>query len=294
MPYRPRSSIKRIRLLLLGVLALIGIGTMALAVGTAQENRKASMQNTSSANDFQVIEFRRYTVKVGEQAHFVKYFDTYFPEAFEQLGAMVFGQFTERDHRNHFTWLRGFKDLGARPIVNSAFYYGPLWKAHRDKVNAILPDSDNVMLLRPLSPTSGVTVLPAVDPVSEEAGAQGIVVAQVFAIDKGNEQAFAAQAEAAFASYRAAGAREAGVLVSLDVPNNFPQLPIRTDGPFLVWLGLVRDNQALHKLDPVMRQALPSLTATGLLRGTPERIVLEPTPRSRLRWLERDGTAVQP
>ena len=27
-------------------------------------------------------------------------------------------------------------------------------------------------------------------------------------------------------------------LVTLDVTNNFPQLPIRTDGPYLVWLGV--------------------------------------------------------
>jgi len=33
------------------------------------------------------------------------------------------------------------------------------------------------------------------------------------------------------------------VLVTLDVPNNFPQLPVRTDGPYLVWLGIVRDTR---------------------------------------------------
>jgi hypothetical protein len=258
-------------------------------------NEVTKMESVQHLKDYQVVEFRRYVTSDGELAHFVKYFDAYFPEAFEQLGAMVFGQFTERGHPNHFTWLRGFHDINARPIVNAAFYYGPLWKEHRIKVNAILPDSDNVMLLRPLHGDQGITVLPAVDPVSEEHGAQGIVVAQIFAVKKGSEEAFAKQAEAAFAAYRVNGVHPAGVLVSLDVPNNFPQLPIRTDGPFLIWLGVVRDNAALDRqLAPRLAAAEQSLVAGGLLRGTPERVVMDPTPRSRLRWLTDASAGTAP
>jgi hypothetical protein len=71
----------------------------------------------------------------------------------------------------------------------------------------------------------------------------------------------------------------------LDTKNNFPQLPFRTDGPFLVWLGILKDNQMLEGFMPVADRLLASLTATGLLRSAPELIVLDPTPRSRLRWL---------
>jgi|SRR5690348_2558635 hypothetical protein len=263
----------------------VALGVAAPGYGKPA-SEASTMESVQHLQDYQVVEFRRYVTSDGELAKFVKYFDTYFPEAFEQLGAMVFGQFTERDHPNHFTWLRGFHDINARPIVNAAFYYGPLWKEHRVKVNAILPDSDNVMLLRPLHPDQGITVLPAVDPVTEDQGAQGVVVAQIFAVKKGSEEAFAKQAEAAFGAYRIDGVHPAGVLVSLDVPNNFPQLPIRTDGPFLVWLGVVRDNSTLDKgLAPRLASAEQSLLAGGLLRSTPERVVMDPTPRSRLRWL---------
>lgn len=266
--------------------ACIAPATAAASTPAAPAHAAASMETVKHLQGDQVIEFRRYVTKDGERGNFVKYFDAYFPEAFEQLGAMVFGQFTERGNPNHFTWLRGFKDLSERPIVEAAFYYGPVWKEHRLKVNAILPDSDNVMLMRPLHPDQGVLVLPAVDPVLEERGAQGIVVAQIFSVKKGSEDAFAAQAEQAFAAYRAAGVRDAGVLVSLDVPNNFPQLPIRSDGPFLVWLGVVRDDTVLKgQLAPKLDAAEKALLAGGLLRGAPERIVMEPTPRSRLRWL---------
>ena len=269
----------------LGLMAWLAFAAAIPAHGKPV-NEASPMQSVQHLKDYQVVEFRRYVTSDGELAHFVKYFDTYFPEAFEQLGAMVFGQFTERGHPNHFTWLRGFHDINARPIVNAAFYYGPLWREHRIKVNAILPDSDNVMLLRPLHPDQGISVLPAVDPVTEDHGAQGVVVAQIFAVKKGSEDAFAKQAQIAFAAYLIEGVHPAGVLVSLDVPNNFPQLPIRTDGPFLVWLGVVRDDATLNKrLVPRLASTGQSLLASGLLRGAPERVVMDPTPRSRLRWL---------
>jgi hypothetical protein len=153
-------------------------------------------------------------------------------------------------------------------------------------MNDLMTDSDNVMLLRPLSPERGVLILPAVDPVTEVNGAHGIVVAQIFAVKANSLEAFAKQAETTFASYRTAGAREAGVLVTLDVPNNFPQLPIRTDGPYLVWLGILKDNQALeNEFTMVAGRSLQSLSATGLLRSAPELVILDPTHRSRLRWL---------
>ena len=142
------------------------------------------------------------------------------------------------------------------------------------------------MLLRPLHPDQGITVLPAVDPVIEDHGAHGVVVAQIFTVKKGSEETFAKLAEAAFSAYRIEGVHPAGVLVTLDVPNNFPQLPIRTDGPFLVWLGVVRDDAVVDRqLAPRLTAAEQSLFATGLLRNAPERVVMDPTPRSRLRWL---------
>lgn len=283
-----------VKRLLSGIVAAIALGA-AMSAHAKPANEAPKMESVQHLKDYQVVEFRRYVTSDGELAHFVKYFDAYFPEAFEQLGAMVFGQFTERGHPNHFTWLRGFHDINARPIVNAAFYYGPLWKEHRVKVNAILPDSDNVMLLHPLHADQGISVLPAVDPVTEERGAQGVVVAQIFAVKKGQEEAFAKQAEAAFAAYDVDGVHPAGVLVSLDVPNNFPQLPIRTDGPFLVWLGVVRDNATLNRqLAPRLAATEQSLAASGLLRGTPERVVMDPTPRSRLRWLPDTNTGTAP
>ena len=269
---------------LLTKVPLFAVSAMMLAESNQDMNSK-SMDRVNHLTDFQVIEFRRYIIKDGERDHFAEYFESYFPEAFQQMGAIVFGQFFERKNPGGFTWMRGFKNTDARATINAGFYYGPLWKEHRSTMNSLMVDSDNVLLLRPLSPERGVLVLPAVDPIKERNGAQGVVVAQIFAVKPNSVDDFAQQAEEAFASYRAAGAREAGVLVTLDAPNNFPQLPVRTDGPYLVWLGIVKDNKTLEtQFASVAERSAQSLSATGLLRSAPELVILDPTHRSRLRW----------
>ena len=131
-------------------------------------------------------------------------------------------------------------------------------------------------------------VLPAVDAVDEADGAHGVVVAQIFAIKPGanSVETFAAAASETFTGYRAAGARPLGVLTTLDVPNNFPQLPFRTDGPYLVWLGVVESDDILNaRLAPLASRRAGALERTDLLRGSPDWLVLDPTPRSQLRWL---------
>jgi len=272
---------------LLGLATVIAVCNLTGAQ-SAQPTAKAFMEPAAHLSDFQAIEFRRYTIKETgqEREQFAQYFDTYFPESFQQVGAIAAGSFLERKNQSGFTWIRGFHTIEDRATANAAFYGGSVWKEHKKTMNDLMIDTDNVMLLRPLSPERGLTILPAVDPVVEVNGAQGIVVAQIFAIKANSVEAFAKEAETTFASYRAAGVREAGVLVTLDVPNNYPQLPVRSDGPFLVWLGILKDNQILENdFTPLADRSVQSLSATGLLRGTPELIVLNPTHRSRLRWL---------
>ena len=231
-----------------------------------------------------VVELRRYAIAPGGLDRFARSFDAYFPEAFQALDAIAFGQFAERGRADRFTWLRGTPDYDAHAASKSAFYDGPIWKELAPRVNPLIADSDDVLFLRPLRPERGVVVLPPVDVLTESGGPRGIVVAQIFGVAEGTPDAFAERAEAVFARYRETGAREAGLLVTLDKPNNFPRHPIRTDGPFVVWLGVVPDEGALVKLRAAIDADAPAAKATGLLRGDPETVVLDPTPRSRLRW----------
>jgi hypothetical protein len=246
-----------------------------------------SMQSVRHLKDFGVIELRRYTIKDGQRERFARCFEAFFPGAIQQSGAIVAGEFFERKNPCGFTWIRGFRDMDDRAKANAALYYGPVWKEHRTLMNGLMLDSDDVLLLRPLAPERGIAIFPAVDPVREENGARGVVVAQIFPIRENGVDEFARQAETAFAAYREIGAREAAVLVTLDAANNFPQLPIRTDGPYLVWLGIFKDDEALEsRFRPLAERSVQQLSATGLLQGTVELALLDPAPGSRLRWRE--------
>jgi hypothetical protein len=279
------SCQKRTVLLVAAVLSFSAARGPVLAQGESHQPTNMA-EHDPRLHDFQVFEFRRYAIKAGERKHFAQYFDTWFPEAFQQVGAIAAGSFLERGNETGFTWIRGFHTIDDRAVADAAFYYGSVWNEHRDTLNDLITDSDNVLLLRPLDPERGVIILPAVDPVAETSAGRGVVVAQVFPVKKGGVEAFAKEAETAFARYRAAGARQAGVLVTLDAKNNFPQLRIRTDGDYLVWFGILRDNRTLEKeFIPVTQQLAGTFTATALLTGAPELIVLDPTPRSRMRWL---------
>ncbi len=233
--------------------------------------------------EYPVVELRRYEIKPGERERFARYFDSHVPEAFQQIGFIALGQFQERKRDTGFTWLRAFPSYDARPDMSTEFYRGLLWKELGPRFNDRLVDVGNVLLLRPLVPGRGLAVLPAVDVVAGGGEAPGIVVLQIFPVKAGGTEAAARQAEEGFAAYRSAGAHEAGVLVTLDAPNNYPRLPIRTDGPHLVWVGVVKDEATLQtRLAPLTERTARSLG--GLLRGAPELVLLDPTLRSRLRW----------
>jgi hypothetical protein len=233
-----------------------------------------------------VVELRRYELQPGERERFARYFDAYVPEAFQQIGFMALGQFHERKRDNGFTWIRGFPSYDARADMSAEFYTGPVWKELAPRFNDRIVDVSNVLVLRPLAPGRGLAVPPVVDVVTAPTdAAPGVVVLQILPVEKGETDAAARGAEEAFAAYRAAGAREAGVLVSLDAPNNYPRLPVREDGPFLVWLGVVKDEAMLRaRLLPALERASAPLAAGGHLRGAPETVVLDPTRGSRLRW----------
>ena len=234
---------------------------------------------------FKVLEFRRYTIKPGERAHFAEYFDTYFPEAMQQLGAIAAGDFLDRGNANLFTWLRGFHDMDERARVNATFYYGPVWKEHRTTLNDLMIDSDNVLLMHPISEKHPLLVLPAVDPIAEPGGAKGVVIGLLFAVRADQLEGFIAQAESALSHLASSDVHEAGLFVTLNERNNFPQLPVRTDGPWLLWLAIVKDNASVANLEPAISRVKAALLATGALQGEPESMILDPSRRSRLRWL---------
>jgi hypothetical protein len=96
-----------------------------------------------------VVELRQYTLRPGQRDVLIELFDREFVESQDVLGAQILGQFRDLDNPDRFVWVRGFADMAVRQESLTAFYGGPVWRAHRDAANATMIDVDNVLLLRP-------------------------------------------------------------------------------------------------------------------------------------------------
>ena len=64
------------------------------------DQESALAEHDPGLTGFQVIEFR-YLVKPEERQHFAQYFEAYFPEAFQQLGAIAAGSRSSIRGANH-------------------------------------------------------------------------------------------------------------------------------------------------------------------------------------------------
>jgi hypothetical protein len=198
-----------------------------------------------------VTELRQYTLHPGTRPAFVSLFERTFVESQEQLGIRLLGQFEDRDDPDRFIWIRSFPDMPTRKRALTEFYYGPVWAAHRDEANAMMVDSDNVHLLQPVSVSPGQLSL------ARDVEDAGDPADYAILLRDGNE--------AVDLDGCASSLDVVAVLRTLQVENNFPQLPVITD-PVTAVVARRVDTDA----------ALPDSGDVQIIR-------LRPTPRSALR-----------
>lgn len=98
-----------------------------------------------------IVELRQYLLQPARRDDLIELFDREFVESQEAVGMDVLGQFRDVDRPDYFVWLRRFKDMESRRESLAAFYGGPVWAQHAKAANSTMIDSDNVLLLRPLS-----------------------------------------------------------------------------------------------------------------------------------------------
>jgi quinol monooxygenase YgiN len=218
-----------------------------------------------------VIELRRYALHPGERETLIELFDRELVEPQEAVGMRVLGQFRDLDDPDSFVWLRGFEDMAARRDALAAFYGGPVWREHRDAANATMIDSDNVLLLRPATPASGLELDPRRrPPPGAETAPPGMLTATICSLRPATAAAFPELFERELEpALRAAGTDVLAVFCSEHSPNDFPALPVREGEEVFVWLsrsgGVARLDLADHLTQP------------------PETLRLTPTSRSLLR-----------
>lgn len=194
-----------------------------------------------------VIELRQYTLRHGRRDELITLFEREFIDTQAACGLQVLGIFRNAERRDHFVWLRGCADMANRARGLAAFYGGPVWARHRDAANATMLDSDDVLLLRPL------TALPA------PGGRPGPWCATVCLLQAAPDE-----------TLREALRRSGGHWLETEPsPNNFPRLPVREGLHAVVALSRVEPN-----VPPELERRL---------QQPPQTLHLQPTPRSPLR-----------
>src|SRR5690348_6882220 len=141
---------------------------------------------------YPVVELRQYTLRPGQREVLIDLFDREFVESQEAEGMAVVGQFRDLDDPDRFVWIRGFGSMPARARALAGFYGGPVWKANSAAANATMIDSDNVLLLRPVTTRCGFPAPAAGRPAagSAPAGLSRVLVT-IYSRDRPFDQAFA-------------------------------------------------------------------------------------------------------
>ena len=231
-----------------------------------------------------VIELRQYKIVPGKRDAMVALFDRWFVESQEVLGATIVGQFRDLDDPDRFVWIRGFPDMEQRGEFLPAFYYGPVWQAHRDEANPLLDDNDNVLLLRP---AAADLAFPAPSGVRPQPGvarpADDVIVATIIYLWKTPDTDFTTWFHDSLApALRKAGLPVLGGYVPEEAVNNFPRLPVRDDKKVFVWFTRARDraayDRAIASLDRPIRARLDAFDERPA-----QVLTLSPTDRSLLR-----------
>jgi hypothetical protein len=236
-----------------------------------------------------IVELRQYTLHPGKLEGFIPLFEREFIETQEAVGITVIGHFRDQGDPNRFVWLRGFADMPARAEALQAFYGGPAWKAHRDEANANFIDTDNVLLLRPVSAASAFALAKLRrPPIDTSAPAKGMQVTTIYTFDAPVSADFRGffQREMQPELHKA-GISVAAALETESSPNTFPRLPVREGENVFLWIAtfatadgytksLARLEQSRHWRETVV----PELKRR--LKSVPLVLRLTPAPRSLL------------
>lgn len=234
-----------------------------------------------------VVELRQYTLVPGARETLIELFEREFIETQEATGMTVIGQFRDLNNPDRFVWLRGFSDMDARATQLQAFYSGPVWKAHRDAANATMVDSDNVLLLRPASPTSGFQLEHSSRAPVGSTVKQDFFVATIYHLDKPKAVDFPIFFERELQPHLTnAGISVLVSFVTETHPNTFPRLPVREDANVFVWFSRFPDREAYERSAAAVTEAMREGEVTTKLaeftREPPEVLLLSPTARSIL------------
>ncbi len=200
-----------------------------------------------------IIDLRDYTLKANARGQFIERCEALiFPEQ-KRLGATILGTFRDADNPNGIVWLRAVPDVAERKRILTAFYSkGEVWKANRREVNSWIADSDNVLLVKPVSELITTSNQKAKTTNNSIVGMYSCLRTEPFTVDGALDDVVKAVSRA--------GGRLLVKLLTDPSKNNYPNHPIRTgEFGFVVLASFdVEQYKALEIAGVTERKLLPA------------------------------------
>ncbi len=242
--------------------------------------------STEETKSSSIVELRQYTLYPGKRDTLIDLFEGDLLDPQEEMGAELIGQFRDLENPNRFVWLRGFPDMPTRGRTLEEFYNGLIWKAHREKANATMEDSDNVFLLRTAWPGSGFFLRRRVA-VETGHSKTSLVTATICHFESmPNDNFLEFFRESLRPVLARSGAPSLAAFVSESSPNNYPRLPVREGENVFVWFTLFTSRKSYDDYLQALIKATdwPNLQKElqKFLNRPPQTLRLLPTPRSKL------------
>jgi len=217
----------------------------------------AASENGMSPNlDIGVIELRNYLVKPGSATAFNTLFTDCFLQPMLDMGVAIPGRYKIRGSDDHFVWIRGYDNMVQRVRFLNDFYFGnEQWKKHKKEANAMIRNSDNVYLLRPLNADA-----PEDDGYKTSSNVfksdKPFAVVDFYIANTRLEELKSFYTREYLPMQRSLGL-DTSIWISETVPSDFPQLPVFQDKNLLVAITFYDSEKDFRAKSKALARLIP-------------------------------------
>ena len=203
-------------------------------------NKVERVDNVNRDQQLKVIELRNYIIKDGERDRFIDYYEKNLMLPQNELNSFTLGQYKIKGADNHFFFMRGFHNMNSRNKFLNDFYPGPSWKQHRNLVNPMIVNNDNVHLLKPLPINNSGNIVEVFDS-SWFGKKKGIAVIDYFIANQKLDKLIDFIKTTYSSNLKNAGIEDISFWISEHSPNEFTALPVFQDKDLLVSIHFYKD-----------------------------------------------------
>jgi hypothetical protein len=249
-----------------GILLLASVSCKPTFINSSKTVKEKPMTNSFQQNNqnINVLELRNYLLKPNMADEFNSYFNKHFVKPMTELSGYTLGQFQIKGVNDKFVWLRGFTDMSTRVKFLNDFYINSLsWKEFGSGANAMMINSDNVYLLRPL--TKGKNAAEQSETINGNflQTDKGITVIDFYICNSTLDKTIDLFNTSYLPFLKTLNIEDISLWVSEMTENDFPRLPVFQDKNLLVTISNYKNEKEyqakqkeINAMSPILKNSM--------------------------------------